>query len=982
MRPGRPESRITGKLTITDQNASQIINELNNLREYTKTMEPEEFINSIKSVLTNKWDSNYLKNERFDSPYYLRIGDHPMNERNSAQRWQYDNVTSAVVQLINSEYKRDPRVNAEEFIYPKEALTQEKMEWFLDGIIDRINTWKFTDIWWSKKNPLTIDDNRIFGEYQLAPQQKSLFDQKPEDTKLEAYFKEKPYNIDIMYKTYDPDIVEWMNNIKKKFVGWEDITMNELYEVKNMIDEHSKDKWTQIDVPDWPTAELLLEKVESMAKNKIWTYETKQIEKIWWDAEEILRRINDVTWRWYNNFNDVKWNDVPEKKWEMIYDLGETYDPDIDKRYDKFMKKLTSIEWLKDYNKKNIQKSWLQNLKAKVQEMERIGIDNFWDIWEDDLLWIFVDWIKEWINKTAKKWEKAVQQLVALHNLKLEHFEEQVKGKAFGWKSPMPSIAVGDPNVPHEAFGDITLVFGRDTIDPKVDKANKLYGSDAWTPMFPDVKEVRKSGKKWVLALHEAFDSDLMQKEFTEIMSEFWIPEWKEGIIWDLAHDVNHYRLDLQDLSWKELTDKIDHLANKIAKINFKWYNLHWFWPEPSNAIQYQWYEKNAVYNKIVDKIKEIYTEASNDTELVIPARYFDKGAMWYLNVSKGLEVAEELSKMVSDDIVKEVIDTNKWLDRLPNKPETRADVEKYYQSLILTQISDVVQMIEDFGIKPWNAKEELLDFLKKEADLEWTEVDNLVSEIFWNGIAWARPLTPENILEAMKNQKPNRTVKVGEFKDMIQKEWHRLDSVDKIRNQNFARMYHNDWIGDISDLEKRYNNIVDTLEHEYASAIKTNKMIDRGIKQSEVRHVIKKSYDPDIQKFKEKFKKNAEWWNSIPPDDILQRIIDVVEQWKKVPIRFAESKPERVVNLFDEVQYVIAPRWERQKVKEIVEGTPLEDKVHYYNYGEWSRASVIKNLQKKYWNIFFSMWWVVMPIAMLLMMMQGEDDQGEGQQA
>ena len=68
----------------------------------------------------------------------------------------------------------------------------------------------------NKKSPLTIDDNRIFGEYQLAPQQKSLFDQKPEETKLEAYFKNNSDKIDVFYKTYDPDIVEWSQNLQEK----------------------------------------------------------------------------------------------------------------------------------------------------------------------------------------------------------------------------------------------------------------------------------------------------------------------------------------------------------------------------------------------------------------------------------------------------------------------------------------------------------------------------------------------------------------------------------------------------------------------------------------------------------------------------------------------------------------------------------------------------------------------------------------------
>jgi hypothetical protein len=39
----------------------------------------------------------------------------------------------------------------------------------------------------------------------------------------------------------------------------------------------------------------------------------------------------------------------------------------------------------------------------------------------------------------------------------------------------MPSIAVQDPNVPSGAFGDLTVIFGKDTVDPKADKRNVLY---------------------------------------------------------------------------------------------------------------------------------------------------------------------------------------------------------------------------------------------------------------------------------------------------------------------------------------------------------------------------------------------------------------------------------------------------------------------------------------------------------------------------
>lgn len=53
----------------------------------------------------------------------------------------------------------------------------------------------------------------------------------------------------------------------------------------------------------------------------------------------------------------------------------------------------------------------------------------------------------------------------------------------------MPSIAVTDVNVPHTAFGDLTLVFGRETVDPKVDPRNIIFASDAWTQTFPSIEK-------------------------------------------------------------------------------------------------------------------------------------------------------------------------------------------------------------------------------------------------------------------------------------------------------------------------------------------------------------------------------------------------------------------------------------------------------------------------------------------------------------
>lgn len=75
------------------------------------------------------------------------------------------------------------------------------------------------------------------------------------------------------------------------------------------------------------------------------------------------------------------------------------------------------------------------------------------------------------------------KNLIAVHNL-----TEDKLLKAFQYEGiPMPSIAITKADIGHENFGDISLLFTKDTIDPKK-KKNKVYGADAWTPTFPKIE--------------------------------------------------------------------------------------------------------------------------------------------------------------------------------------------------------------------------------------------------------------------------------------------------------------------------------------------------------------------------------------------------------------------------------------------------------------------------------------------------------------
>jgi diguanylate cyclase (GGDEF)-like protein len=82
------------------------------------------------------------------------------------------------------------------------------------------------------------------------------------------------------------------------------------------------------------------------------------------------------------------------------------------------------------------------------------------------------------------------KSLVALHNIdarKLAH-ADQLGGIA------MPSIAVTKKDVAFGSFGDISLIAGKETIDPKA-RLSKTFDSDIYSPRYPEMnRDINKTG--------------------------------------------------------------------------------------------------------------------------------------------------------------------------------------------------------------------------------------------------------------------------------------------------------------------------------------------------------------------------------------------------------------------------------------------------------------------------------------------------------
>ena len=75
------------------------------------------------------------------------------------------------------------------------------------------------------------------------------------------------------------------------------------------------------------------------------------------------------------------------------------------------------------------------------------------------------------------------KDLVAVHNVDEKALERSLELGGL----PMPSIAVIKAEQGHSKYGPISLVFGKDTIDPQRNSENKVYGGDGYTPTAPQI---------------------------------------------------------------------------------------------------------------------------------------------------------------------------------------------------------------------------------------------------------------------------------------------------------------------------------------------------------------------------------------------------------------------------------------------------------------------------------------------------------------
>lgn len=461
--------------------------------------------------------------------------------------------------------------------------------------------------------------------------------------------------------------------------------------------------------------------------------------------------------------------------------------------------------------------------------------------------------IKENIGNTRFRINTPVEQrgdLVAIHNISEDKLKEAIGLGGF----PMPSIAITKPEVGHSTFGDISLVFGKETINP-TDRRNKVYGEDAWTPTFPTV------GYK----LNEDKTSDIYRRANKTGNLPLFNPSYfhsdnYESYINGIDSDslVNHFK---DSYGAKQLY--LAETGNAVEK-----FEMH--------EVEKYSEERIGFLEKVLKEIgierlkKESYAELENEIKQILGKHYnvdFDK-------------LKPSIARIRIDNAIKQAVDyaengnskTESDVEATKKKIDDRID-QKKFEEWLRNLFNGVV---EKKGIR-------------NETDL-FTPIGNRRK---WESLYGE--ITLDNVVKAMKKQsaKGGQGLFGGSIFGAAQSEFKNIDEIREAARERIRELSN-------EEIEGRRNEITDRL-----SQIDIP-MRDKGIGGSfdMIENIT------DSVRHSHTAKGIYNYLHDIYPGmtmDIANEIADIVKDIQQMSARYFEAKPYRAVG-FDEIKFAVVP--------------------------------------------------------------------------
>lgn len=468
------------------------------------------------------------------------------------------------------------------------------------------------------------------------------------------------------------------------------------------------------------------------------------------------------------------------------------------------------------------------------------------------------------------------KDLVATHNISSQNLMNLINDFD-GAGLPVPSIAIEKADSVHDNFGDVTLLFSKDTIDPQNNSKNNVYSRDAWTSTFPQTEyKINAEGIKTIakkLDLSEYYlESNIFNaNDLNGIKHKFSNDRYVRKAF------VEENNIEVTPVAY-EKKPKFSFFANPTVKSFIK--NNDCTFDKLVNDKEFRdtflKVAKESIRLRFALRQVERFENALNDCAKSKDAYNDSKESIEYcIEYAKG-NAKKEVTEYSYEEGIENAINAHK------------AEFEKYIDNMLSESgvIGDKYIVKDDVDL--YNNDGSRKSFEQTHYDYNIDNVvkamkvgKSVISNSFFGGIEYAKTISSKN-LNSIEEIKSNE---------------HKLQELSpeeiEIQKENISNLLA-PIIREIADSSK-YNNR--EFDDGYIEA--SNSVVDAFRRYNTIDGVYKylKRYYGNLKK------------------DTINKLFKARDEIAEMPVRYFEAKPHRVVG-FDEVMAAVIPADADEKLK------------------------------------------------------------------
>ena len=561
------------------------------------------------------------------------------------------------------------------------------------------------------------------------------------------------------------------------------------------------------------------------------------------------------------------------------------------------------------------------------------------------------------------------KDLIAVHNVMPYNLlaDLEIGGLA------SPSIAVVKAAMEYNNFGTISLVFDKDSIDPKADKRNKVFGADVYSARFPEVEY--KINDKKAAAIERKTEAAIPAEERKAIGSPDVLP-------FVISKKAREYNGDWGKAYQRDEPLMYAFLAERGTPPELKY-----------KTTEYTMYFSNDAVALAADAVSDVIDDLVEE-----PNKYFkDKAFLEKLEQVVGTQFRKEHEEWKDSNL--------RTLQNAYNEPRIK-DFGRFI-SLV-----DGIDKYHRLGLSKEVDRAALFDAIRKkmgERDVEqprtYGELNDIVKEKNLGIFVKQNPGTGYNLfkdgkftefvnLEEAGEYITNRAYGqglYGEYAEWLQKLFdgviekkglrNNKDYMTDSGNRRSWESLHEDYSvegavkimtsGKIKGAEGIWSDsaIFGMMAAEYADidAIRRDSGRLKRIDDDEYRRMreqylneydaIIREYDPDILSGREATIKAIMKYKTAPSLEKAlraqygakvkqgtgKRLVDLRNRMAAIPVSYFEAKPQRAI-YFDEVKYAVVPEGTDEKILEGLRNYGIP----YHEYADQAeRAAIVSGLNE-----------------------------------